>query len=938
MSSVGAAVAETATPPPPTVAEAFATARALHEAMVPDAPADVAGHARNLELFFRSLSDPAAAQLAADIGEALDDPAAAPVDGALAGQASDLLAQTRQVLLAAQSPLPAEDADEVVAVLSAHVTASPASAPVDCEPIDLQLDNPWDLTGTRSVAVTGACAGELYDGLRALAAYLVEALPDTAQVLAAADTLLVALGRELVELADSTLAPSAEQAYQAAASLTAWADERAQAAAEPVVTADPGIEGSPDGLPDLDEGLGDAPTDTVGVAVGPGWPYLAPVDGPSPVDLTREAAGRSRCELYSTGVCLPPVTNRNLAPVFRDPVVQVVFWGPKWTTAAYASARAGVENLFRNMSGSAYQRILTQYYDATGFVSPGVTYAGSWVDTRSVPPGNTPTEDQVVQKAVDAYQAKKSEGWRRGRNVVWIVLGQQAGGLPSDADGDCGKQVEGADGAANRYVVGYVDHPNGRCAALAPDVRGGYTQVAAHEYAGAVTNPYSGTNHAWQDGLEQHLPDLCQAGRVPDGPGGELVQKLWSNGHGRCVADFAPTYSYEVTEIVPPPSTEENGRYTPGHRYPGATIEVRNTGTMPWQTFGAWKTYLRATTPACSPLYDRTAGSGWVAGDCRFLTLRPDQENAERLDIVYGELAYVVFSVVPDGTLSQGEPFRQSFTVFSGPATSMSPSAGARPELALSIARFDAQPLTREVFAVGGPGQDVTVQVDLLNTGTATWYPNQVLYVGTPQGTTSPYAAVGWPAGPGGCRNCRAHRIGRLVKPLDVYRAPITLHVPPGTASLTIKQDFEPVADVPVATGGPPRPAHVTNGAFRVTVLVLARPLGDHEVAGYGLVQDPPGTAASPHLGTGGFACLAVARAGALSTAVEHCSVTVWHADGSASSQAASGGSGPGPVAVLAGGVRYDPAAGDVAQVCWVVTAGFAGGGTSRHTGCTALP
>ncbi len=292
------------------------------------------------------------------------------------------------------------------------------------------------------------------------------------------------------------------------------------------------------------------------------------------------------------------------------------------------------------------------------------------------------------------------------------------------------------------------------------------------------------------------------------------------------------------------------------------------------------------------------------------------------------------------------EDLGQSFNLVTENLAWMSPSSGSAPALTeLKTSVFNATVIAPPggYFAAGAAGADTTVKVTVVNAGTAPWYPNEVVYIGTPPGTTSKFTAANWPKGPGGCRNCRAHRVSPLVAPGASYTFDLTLHIPAGTLPVPAPyQDLLPVADVPrVDTGLLESKPYMGAGQFRVTLVVVPKPLGYHEVTGYGLMGGTvpdltPAPTTSSTLALGTFTCIAVADADALTTTVETCTVTVQHGDGTSESRSAGAATSSGSVAATGGtGLGYDPAAGDTAQVCWTASATFADGTTTRRTACS---
>ena len=534
------------------------------------------------------------------------------------------------------------------------------------------------------------------------------------------------------------------------------------------------------------------------------------------------------------------------------------------------------------------------------------------------------TSSQVGAYAVTASRARA--GWGTSDSVVWVVV------LPPGSIADwedengvskpkekCGYQSYMRSGDRG-YVIAEVDYPRPGCMFIKDDVRGSLSTIGGHEYVGAVTNPQL---NGWYDGMGQHLPDLCRK-RFIRGPGGEYVSQVWSNGDKRCVSSFTPRFAYRITGVRKPDGDNgPNSPYTRGHSYSAAIINAVNTGNMTWLAFGAKTTYLATADNGCSPFTDTGKASRWAS--CRRLYMSNRYVDP-------GESTQFTFSLRPDGSLVDGRRYEEAFTLIAGTTwMSNTGSTSARmTDMAMhTFAAANVASAPVGYVAVGQQGTDVKVPITLRNTGTATWFPNEVLTIGTPPGTASPYAARSWPKGPDGCRDCRAHRVTRLVPPGATYTFDLTLHLP-ANRKVGGVQTFYPFADVVRISDRATVPTQLKGGVFDVRVVVLPSPVGTHQVFGQGFADG-----GEPNAGTSGFSCVAVSNADAVSTGVTSCSVQVTTLAGQVFTASAGGSSTAGAVDVVAGLVPYDPAAGDTVVVCWAVTSTFLDGTKDDDTGCT---
>src|SRR5213078_1406800 len=115
------------------------------------------------------------------------------------------------------------------------------------------------------------------------------------------------------------------------------------------------------------------------------------------------------------------------SPVQHSIRVYVIYWGSSWNCTTGANCanqqriRTDVSTLFNGLSNSSYQRILHQYYDGAGHISDQMTFAGTAVDTSSVPStigqkgtsGDIPAE---VDRMVTA------NGWTNSADTQFIVV------------------------------------------------------------------------------------------------------------------------------------------------------------------------------------------------------------------------------------------------------------------------------------------------------------------------------------------------------------------------------------------------------------------------------------------------------------------------------------------------------------------------------------
>ncbi len=251
-------------------------------------------------------------------------------------------------------------------------------------------------------------------------------------------------------------------------------------------------------------------------------------------------------------------------------VVYISWWGTQWntgfSTGGYTSAQAQtyITNFFNNVGGSSWDNIDTQYcqgiaVDSTSCGSGGTHITdptgqlkGTWVDTTKVP--SHPTQSQIqsaatrLMKHFGGYNANATYfvftphghsmsgfgtswcAWHdeptSGTNIAYAYIPY----IP-DAGTTCGRNFVNA--TNNSYGNGYFD---------------GFSIVAGHEYAEAMTDPHperTSTNFGWitsTGSTGEENGDLCawasNSTNITLGSHFYAVQPIWSNASSSCVTSY----------------------------------------------------------------------------------------------------------------------------------------------------------------------------------------------------------------------------------------------------------------------------------------------------------------------------------------------------------------------------------------------------------------
>ena len=236
-------------------------------------------------------------------------------------------------------------------------------------------------------------------------------------------------------------------------------------------------------------------------------------------------------------------------PVQHDPQTYVVFWGSSWQASdgSLNSTGAVVDAYFRDVGGTSFTNILTQYYDGGGQVNNDHAYGGYWID------GNTPNSDDsscggsTIQDSsiqAEVNNAIAANGWPSDTaNAIYYVYTPD-GYYINDGSGSCSEQqfcaYHGYSSSSLAYAAmpypmalngcGVPSYPNG-------DPQGdSLVSVTSHEQAEAITDPQL---NAWYDRAGYEIGDKCawnfSQGYTYLNGGTFEIQTEYSNASHSCV-------------------------------------------------------------------------------------------------------------------------------------------------------------------------------------------------------------------------------------------------------------------------------------------------------------------------------------------------------------------------------------------------------------------
>jgi serine protease len=251
------------------------------------------------------------------------------------------------------------------------------------------------------------------------------------------------------------------------------------------------------------------------------------------------------------------------------PLVYISWWGSQWntgfSTGGFTSAQAQtyVTGFFSNVGGSSWDNIDTQYCQGvtvgatscgsggTHITNPTGQLKGTWVDTTSVP--TRPTQAQIQSAA----SRLMSHFGGYNANATYLVFTPHGHSMSGFGTQWCAWHDEPTSGTQMAYgYIPYIPDAGASCGRnfvnATNDSYGngyfdGFSIVAGHEYAEAMTDPHperTSTNFGWLANNGEENGDLCawasNSTNITLGSHFYAVQPIWSNASngGSCVTSF----------------------------------------------------------------------------------------------------------------------------------------------------------------------------------------------------------------------------------------------------------------------------------------------------------------------------------------------------------------------------------------------------------------
>ena len=293
-----------------------------------------------------------------------------------------------------------------------------------------------------------------------------------------------------------------------------------------------------------------------------------------------------------------PLLFSEAGSVQHAPKVYVIYWGSNFNTNEKGiEVHSMLQKLFAGLTGSAYQGILTQYFDTTGRISSTVTPA-SYIDESVKAPEklNALRVEEEVSAAVSANK------WTPETSAQFLLT--TAPGSTYETTTGCA--YHGVTRTSTKVIAGIVydfvpyqgDSPfstNG-CVEIGNPTKNPVfktSKSASHEYAEAATDPLL---DAWRAASGAEISDICQAQNIIELPSGAWAQNQYDDYLNSCTSeDPKPAFAYAITGAATSIKSTEatlNG-----------TVNPEGLASQYYFEYGTTKSYGSKTTEV-------SAGSG----------------------------------------------------------------------------------------------------------------------------------------------------------------------------------------------------------------------------------------------------------------------------------------------------------------------------------------
>ena len=259
--------------------------------------------------------------------------------------------------------------------------------------------------------------------------------------------------------------------------------------------------------------------------------------------------------------------------VQRAPKVYVIFWGKNFeTTEAGEEVRLTILALLEGLTGSAYQGLLTQYFDSGGTISSTLEPITAYTD-KSV---TAPEEVNQVKVEEEITEVIKKQGWEAEQKAQFLLVS-----APGSTYKEVFAETKGcayhAVTVASEHVTagtiyGFVPYQGDPPYSKSKCISAGNpskdpilktSKSVSHEYADTVTDPHPGleSTSAWREFTKSTLPEIADLCQLETGfvlPSGGYAQNLYDNHLHACShSDLEPPHAYAITDTSPLVTSEK---------------------------------------------------------------------------------------------------------------------------------------------------------------------------------------------------------------------------------------------------------------------------------------------------------------------------------------------------------------------------------------------
>lgn len=253
--------------------------------------------------------------------------------------------------------------------------------------------------------------------------------------------------------------------------------------------------------------------------------------------------------------------------VQQTPKIYVIFWGKNFETLETGKeVEQIILELLEGLSGSAYQGLLTQYFDSTGRISSTASVA-MWMDKGEGEGAILPKEINQVKVEEEITRAiSKNNSWKAEPTAQFLLLSAPGSTYKTGfmGEGECAYHSVTKEGehVTAGTVYGFVpyqgDPPfskNGCISVGNPSKNPIFktSKSVSHEYADTATDPFPNSEtYTWRSLTTASLPeisDLCDLEADVELPSGGYAQNLYDDHLHACKhSDLEPPHAYAITE------------------------------------------------------------------------------------------------------------------------------------------------------------------------------------------------------------------------------------------------------------------------------------------------------------------------------------------------------------------------------------------------------